>query len=200
MSAPSALVGESREGSGVTSRLLLCYLDLAGGREAVDPVLAPRGLTGAGAELWDENAWFSFDTKIRLFEATQEVLDKPDFLEEMGALALDLNVGGALKVALRTLGSPQFVYRNIVRANARFNGSHVMELLEIANGHARVGFGEIGGGRRFHPLDCAYNRALLPSVPRLFGLPAARIAHPQCVADGADTCIYELTWQEQATG
>ena len=200
MSAQNALASEAREASGVTSRLLLCYLERVGGREAIDAVLDRCGLTDSEAALWDENTWFSFETKIRLFEATQKVLDKPDFLEEMGALALDLNVAGALKVALRTLGSPQFVYRNIVRANARFNGSHVMELLEVGNGHARMSFREIGGGRRFHPLDCEYNRALLPAVPRLFGLPSARLAHPQCVADGADACVYELTWQEQSTG
>src|SRR3954447_1266659 len=159
MSTQSALRREAREASGVTSRLLLCYLDRVGGREAIDAVLARTGLTDAEAALWDENTWFSFETKIRLFEATQEVLDKPDFLDEMGALALDLNVAGALKVALRTLGSPQFVYRNVVRANARFNGSHVMEMVEIGNGHARVRYRDAQGGRRFHQLDCQYNRS-----------------------------------------
>ena len=49
-------------------------------------------------------------------------------------MAIDLNVAGALKVALRTLGTPQFVYRNVVRANARFNGSHVMEMWRSATG------------------------------------------------------------------
>src|SRR3954453_1567968 len=129
MSTQSALSSEAREASGVTSRLLLCYLERVGGREAIDAVLARTGLTEAESELWDENAWFSFETKIRLFEAAQDVLDKPEFLDEMGAMALDLNVAGALKVALRTLGSPQFVYRNVVRANAGFNGSHMREMV-----------------------------------------------------------------------
>ena len=200
MSSQSALPGEAREASGVTSRLLLCYLERVGGREAIDEVLARTGLTGEEAALWDENTWFSFETKIRLFEAASDVLDNPRFLDEMGALALDLNVAGALKVALRTLGSPQFVYRNVVRANARFNGSHVMEMVEIGNGHARVRYRDAQGGRRFHPLDCRYNRSLLPQVPRLFGLPAGRVEHRQCVADGAEACVYELTWQEQAHG
>src|SRR5213078_918487 len=68
MSAQHALAGEARESSGVTSRLLLCYLDRVGGREAIDAVLARCGLADAEAELWDENTWFSFETKIRLFE------------------------------------------------------------------------------------------------------------------------------------
>src|SRR3954464_3563859 len=159
MSAESALSGEAREASGVTSRLLLCYLERVGGREAIDEVLARTGLADDEAALWDENTWFSFETKIRLFEAAGEVLDNPRFLDEMGALALDLNVAGALKVALRTLGSPQFVYRPVLRATARFTGRRVLGMVEMGTGHARVRSGAAQGARRFHPLDCRYNRS-----------------------------------------
>ncbi|MCW2966371.1 MAG: diguanylate cyclase with sensor, partial [Solirubrobacteraceae bacterium] len=184
----------------MTSALLLGYLDRAGGQEAIDAVLERCGLTGCEAALRDENCWFSWETKVALFEASVAVLGDPDFLDAMAATALDMNVAGALKVALRTLGTPQFVYRNIVRANARFNGSHEMEMLAVGAGHVRVAFREIGGGRRFHPLDCRYNQAMLPVVPRLFGLPTAGLTHAQCVGDGAEACIYDLTWREQRGG
>lgn len=198
-SSPSArLSGEARETAGVTTALLLAYLERVGGPETVAAVLARCGLEGCEQALLDENTWVSWETKIALFQAAADVLDDPDFLDEMAAMALDLNVAGALKVALRTLGTPAFVYRNIVRANARFNGSHAMELLDIGNSHARIRFFELDGGRRFHALDCRYNRALLPIVPCLFGLPAAKVHHRQCVADGADACVYELTWTERA--
>ena len=187
-------VDEARETAGITTALLLAYLERAGGREAVGEVLRRCGLEGREAALRDESCWFSFETKIALFEASADVLDDPDFFDGMAAMALDLNVAGALKVALRTFGSPELVYRNIVRANARFNGSHKMEMLAVGPGHARVSFREIGGGPRFHPLDCRYNQALLPIVPRLFGLPDARLTHPECVADGADACVYDMTW------
>ena len=75
MSAQGALSGEAREASGVTSRLLLCYLERVGGREAIDEVLARTGLTEAEAALWDENTWFSFETKIRLFELNASLYD-----------------------------------------------------------------------------------------------------------------------------
>ena len=64
----------------------------------------------------------------------------------------DANIAGGLKVALRTLGSPQLVFRNIVRANARFVRSHVLELLQLEQGHAVLRFSEIGGGHRHHQL------------------------------------------------
>ncbi len=188
---------EAAETSGVTSALLLDYVDAAGGREAVLEVLRRCGLEECEAELRDENSWFSWETKIELFKATAAVLDKPDFLREMAGNALDSNVAGALKVALRTLGSPQFVFRNIVRANARFVRSHVLELLELEEGHALLRFSEIGEGHRYHHLDCAYTAGLLAIVPGLFGLPAAQVSHAQCAAEGADACIFELRWMER---
>jgi diguanylate cyclase (GGDEF)-like protein len=197
--SPSPLAQQAREASGVTSSLLLGYLDRVGGADAVDGVLRRCGLTGCAQELRDENCWFSWETKVALFEATAEVLGKPDFVHEMASMALDLNVAGALKIALRTLGSPQFVYRNIVRANARFNGSHSMELIELDAGHARIRFAEIGDAGRFHRLDCEYTAAMLPLVPRLFGLPPATLSHPHCAGDGADACVYHLSWREHAT-
>lgn len=191
------LRGEAAETSGVTSALLLDYLDQVGGPDAVLAVLRRCGLEDCAADLRDENSWFSWETKIQLFEATAAVLDKPDFLTEMAGTALDSNVAGALKVALRTLGSPQFVFRNIVRANARFVRSHVLELLKLENGHAVLRFSEIGDGHRYHHLDCAYTAGLLALVPGLFGLPAAQVSHAQCAADGADACVFELHWMER---
>src|SRR5581483_4051991 len=149
-SGGSPLVGQARETSGVTSVLLLAYLDHVGGASAISEVLARCGLSQCEEELRDENSWFSWQTKIDLFEATADVLGKPDFLEEMAELALDVNVGGAVRIALRTLGSPQLVYRSVVRANARFNGSHAMELVSLGRGEACTRFVDISGQRRFH--------------------------------------------------
>jgi diguanylate cyclase (GGDEF)-like protein len=195
----SELSGQARETSGVTSALMLAYLDRTGGPDAVAEVLHRCGLSGCEAELRDENCWFSWETKIALFEATAHVLGNPDFLADMAALALDMKVAGGLKVALRTLGSPQLVYRSVVRANARFNGSHAMELVSIGDGQARIRFVEISGERRFHHLDCEYSAAMLRIVPELFGLPRAQLTHVECVGDGADSCVYDLRWHEHVS-
>jgi diguanylate cyclase (GGDEF)-like protein/putative nucleotidyltransferase with HDIG domain len=200
-SAPelATLRGQPRETSGVTSALLLAYLERVGGAAAVAEVLRRTGLSECEAELREENAWFSWQTKIELLEASAAVLEDPLFVFAMAAMALDLNVAGGLKVALRTLGSPQLVYRSIVRANARFNGSHAMELISITRDSARMRFFDISGERRFHRLDCDYSTAMLCVVPELFGLPRAHVTHLQCVGDGADACVYELHWSEHAS-
>src|SRR6266545_2842847 len=120
---------EARETSGMTSKLVLAHAERMGGRGAVEAVLLRCGLESREAELRDENSWFSYENKIRLFEALAEVLDDPHVTRRMGETVLDLSVGEGLRATLRALGTPGLVYRNVVRANARFSAVQGMELL-----------------------------------------------------------------------
>ena len=83
---------EGHQTSGLTSRLILAYVEREGGRPAVDALLARVGSQDHEEQLRDENFWFNFATKIRLFEAAAEVLDDPDVALHIGAAALQLNV------------------------------------------------------------------------------------------------------------
>src|SRR5437868_4377815 len=104
---------EARETSGITSNLVLTYADRHGGPSAVAEILRRCGLEHREAELRDDGSWFSFATKIRLFEAAAEVLEDPLVMRHVGESALDLSVGEGLKAALRALGTPGLVYRNV---------------------------------------------------------------------------------------
>jgi diguanylate cyclase (GGDEF)-like protein/putative nucleotidyltransferase with HDIG domain len=184
---------EARETSGMTSKLVLAYAEKQGGRDAVEQILRRCGLEDREAHLRDEGSWFSFDAKIRLFEAAAEVLDDQHVMRRVGESALELSVGEGLKAALRALGTPSLVYRNVVRANAKFNTVQGMELLEIGRDHARVRFVDLAGVG-FHRLDCDYTAGLLSCVPVLFGQPTARISHAVCGVGGAEACIYDISW------
>ena len=185
---------EAHETSGMTSRLILAYVERRGGRPAVERVLQLCGLEDAESDLLTESHWFSFATKIRLFQAAAEVLDDPFVPRHMGERAIELNVGEGLKLALRALGSPRLVYENIVRANGKFSTTAEMRLLEASSSHARIAYVDVTG-TPFHPLDCQYNIGMLSCVPRLFGLPLGRVSHPVCMADGGNTCVYDVSWE-----
>src|SRR5688572_3892488 len=92
---------EARETSGMTSRLMLAYAERVGGRDAATEVLRRAGLSDREAELRDENAWFSLETKLALFEALAETFDDPEATWRAGSMALKLSVADSLKVALR---------------------------------------------------------------------------------------------------
>jgi diguanylate cyclase (GGDEF)-like protein len=187
-----------RETNAITSRLVLLYVDRVGGPLAVDRVLARCGMSDRKEQLLDENYWFSYTEKIALFEAAAETLDDPKVMLHVADIALELNVAGGLKIALRALGSPRFVYQNIVRANAKFSGSHSMEILDIGPDHARISYRDLTDASRYHPLDCQYNQGMLACVPELFGHRAARIAHHVCGCKGGPACIYDLSWDTGA--
>ena len=185
---------EARETSGMTSRLILAYVEHRGGRAAVDRVLEICRLEDAEPDLRNEGHWFSFATKIRLLMAAAEVLDDPQVARHLGECAIDLNVGEALKLTLRALGSPRLVYENVVRANGKFTTTARMDLLESSSSHARIAYVDVSG-TRFHPLDCQYNQGMLSCVPVLFGLPLAHVSHPICAGDGEEACVYDVSWE-----
>src|SRR2546422_4964571 len=122
---------EPRETSGMTSKLVLSYVERQGGEAAVKEVLSRCGLADREQSLRNESSWFSFNAKIQLFEAAAEVLGDPQVMRRVGESALDLSVAAGLKAALRALGTPGLVYRNVVRANAKFNTVQGMELVEV---------------------------------------------------------------------
>jgi diguanylate cyclase (GGDEF)-like protein len=186
-------------GSGLTSRLILTYIEREAGGQAVDRVLALADLSDAKEDLRDENHWFSYETKLALWSAAEEVLDDPEIAEHVGAAALDLSVAMGLKHTLRALGTPGFVYGNVVRANAKFNWAHQLVVVERSAARVRMRYTDMAGVG-YHRYDCAYTKGLLATVPQLFGLPLAHVAHPVCGAHGGPWCEFDVRWSTGTHG
>src|SRR3954465_12549451 len=68
---------ESRQTGGVTTRLILDYVEREGGREALERLLRSRGLGHRESDLRNEDNWCSYATKIAMLEGAAEVLDDP---------------------------------------------------------------------------------------------------------------------------
>lgn len=183
----------ARACSGLTSRLILSYVEREAGRGAVDELLSRTGLSAHEGELRDENSWFAFETKVKLWEAAAAVTGDDRIAEHVGESALDFSIGLGLKRALRALGSPEFIYRNVGRANSKFNCTHQFEPVVSEPGHLRLAFRDISG-IGYHHFDCGYTTGLLRTVPQLFGFPPARVSHQFCGAAGAEHCEFDVQW------
>jgi diguanylate cyclase (GGDEF)-like protein len=183
----------SRACSGLTTRLILSYVEREAGRPAVAEVLDRAGFSDREAELRDERNWFTFEEKVRLFEAAAEVTGDSRVAERIGESVLEFSIGLALKRALRALGGPDFVYRNVARANSKFNWAHEMELVVAEPGHLRLSYRDVSGVG-YHAYDCQYTTGLLRTVPQLFGFSPARVSHQFCGSAGADHCQFDVQW------
>ena len=167
------------------------------GRQGVDELLTRAGLTEREDELRDENSWFSFEEKIRLWDAVAVVTGDPSVAVRVGECSVDFNIALTLKRALHAMGSPDFVYRNVARANSKFNWAHSLEITDRDRGRVRLRYQDISGVG-YHHYDCDYTIGLLSVVPRLFGLPPARVSHPVCGAQGGACCLFDVQWSAEA--
>jgi diguanylate cyclase (GGDEF)-like protein len=182
-------------GSGITSGLILAYIERHLGKPAVQEVLERAGLADREQELRDENTWFSFEEKIRLWEAAEAMTGEPRIAVRVGESALELRVGMGLMRTLRALGSPDLVYRNVVRANSKFNWAHTLEVVGRAQGRVQLAYRDVAG-IGYHRYDCDYTMGLLRAVPLLFGMPPADVEHVNCGVRGDDCCLFEVSWSE----
>lgn len=184
------------ETSGVTTMLILGYVRQRAGDRAVEEVLRLADVPESPAQLENEAAWCSYDTRIRLFEAATTVLGDPRTPRSIGAEALRLGLNHSLVLLLRALGSPWQVYRQLPRSVPKFSTTSTMEVLEHGAEHATIRF-RLHDGYRHSRLDCAYAQGLIATVPEIFGLPPARILHEECQSDGHPACLYHVTWSRR---
>jgi diguanylate cyclase (GGDEF)-like protein len=187
---------DSHEISGLTARLILAYVERERGRAGVEAVLDACDLGHAEEQLRDETRWRDFHTHMRIFEAAARVLDDPAVARKVGAAAIDLEVLPGLKRALRGLGGTRIVYAQLARLARKFISTHRWELIELGQTRARYSYRDLAGAG-YHPADCQYNVGLLSCIPTLFGSLPARVRHTECALDGADACLYEVSWSEE---
>jgi diguanylate cyclase (GGDEF)-like protein len=185
---------QARETAGITTRLIIEETRRWGGDQAVMRLLELAGETGRLDDLSDERSWFSYETKIALFEAAAELTGEPHIARHMGAALLRSRIGRALLLMLTLLGSPAQLLRSIDRASAKFNTVGDMKLLAHGRRSATISY-RLHPGYRPSRHDCDLNIGLLGHVPALYGLPPANITYSHCQIDGAGECVYELTWR-----
>src|SRR3954468_23702560 len=94
---------EARQTGGVTTSLILDYVEREGGREAVGRLLRRAGVEHREEELRDEDNWSSYSTKIAMLEAAAEVLDDPLAARHIGEAGMDFNIAPGLILSLRAL-------------------------------------------------------------------------------------------------
>ncbi len=185
--------------SGLTSRLILTYVERAAGQRAVEAVVRRAGLVGREHDLRDPSHWFEFSTKVALFRAAASVLGRPDVAWRIGQAAADAPALSGFKLALRAVGTPRLVYGVLPGTAGRLTRAHRLELLHLEDGFARFRYVDVAGVG-YNAFDCQYTSGMLSAVPTMFGEPHAHVDHTSCRLNGAADCIHEVEWQGQRSG
>ena len=187
---------QPRETAGVTTRLIVTVLRRRGGDELVHRVLRRAGEMRPVAVLEDERSWTSYDRKIELFAAAAVETGEPEIARLIGEQVLETTVAASVRSLLEVLGSPRQVLRSVAKANAKFSTIATMAAAHLGRNDARITY-RVHDGIEPSIHDCLYTRGILSQAPVLFGLPAARIDHPECQVTGAPRCVYDVTWRDR---
>ncbi len=165
------------------------------GESALPELIEAAGSTRTLEFLEDITNWISAQEAIDLFAAAAEVTGDPEVARKVGENAVRQYAGTQVATALRSLGSPEELLRQITIVAGKFSTVSHMEIEELSPGHAVV--------RRFteppHPSAtclCEWALGLLSIAPMLYGVPSASVRELECESNGAASCAIEIRWDD----
>lgn len=167
------------------------------GEGAVRALLATVGIPPSIVD--SDTGWISVAAARRALTALATALGA-EALESRGPWMTHPEVLGAYVRMLRVASAPADAYRYLSANSGESTRVGAYELVSVGPGHAELVYRPRpeAESEQDDPLLCLARRAELVSVPRIWGLPDARIAHSTCIADGADECRYVLDWSPPA--
>jgi diguanylate cyclase (GGDEF)-like protein len=177
--------------------VLLARVRVHGGDEAVDRLLRDTRSLRSVAYLQDIGNWVSYDEAIALFRVGEDITGDPLFARRLGEDAVRQLTGSPVAALLRSLGSPEEVYRQMAPTAAKFSTVVAPDFPEVGPGYAELRFVARDGFPR-DPRHCQWTRGLLTQPTVLFGLPPAHVEHAECAADGiVEGCRYRVSWDPE---
>ena len=140
----------------------------------------------------DETNWISFDFAQRLIESFTRASGNPDYAREAGREVSSPAVLGAAHSLLRAFGSPQLLFRAILRLLPLMNRVGKFEVEHLTRTSLRLTYlSSIAEPNRHF---CEYRMGQFESLPEIWGLPRAEAIESTCQVNGDPRCTYEFKW------
>lgn len=124
------------------------------------------------------------------------------FVETTGEKNLAYLMGRDLPNSLGTVGgfvagllSPAMLMKTLPQVEKRLSLKSINTISKVGENRFRVVM-TFKDGFREHPFVCANRIGCYESLPLYFGLPYAKVEHPQCVHRGEGPCTYYISFPE----
>ena len=176
------------------SAVLLAEITELAGREAIPELLRVAGSSRTTDYLSDISNWISYDEAIALWRAGMQVSHNPQLPTLTGRRAARRLSSSPVAALLRSLGSPENIYRQITTTASKFSTVSRLDAVETGPGFAVLTSTPTDGFPRAAE-HCAWTIGMLSTTTILFGMPPAHVEHDRCAALGAPECTYQITWR-----
>ena len=178
------------------SSVLLRLVRRMRGEDGLKELLELAGSTRSVAYLDDTTNWISLDESLALFKAAAEVTGDAQIARRVGEEAVAQHAGTPVATLLRSLGSPEEVYRQITLSASKFTTITDLEPLEVEPGRALI-VSRVHAGFERTREHCDWAQGLLGQPTVLFGLPPATVEETTCQARGDACCTYQVAWDAE---
>jgi hypothetical protein len=108
------------------------------GENGLTELLERSGSERSLAYLDDLTNWISYDEAMALFEAAIEVTGDEQIARQIGEETLAQHAGTPVATLMRSLGSPEEIYRQITQAGSKFTTVSKLDAKEVAPGRAVI--------------------------------------------------------------
>jgi diguanylate cyclase (GGDEF)-like protein len=166
------------------------------GEDGLTRLLELSGSSRSIAYLDDLTNWISYEEAVALFSAAAEVTGDEQIARRVGEETLAQHAGTPVATLMRSLGSPEAIYEQITQAGSKFSTISTLEAIEVTPGRAVLREWEHDGFARTKS-HCEWAQGLMSQPTVLFGLPPATVTESACQAEGAEACVYEVTWDAE---
>jgi diguanylate cyclase (GGDEF)-like protein len=176
------------------SAVLLAEVAELAGNDAIPELLRTAGSTRTVEYLSDISNWISYDEAVALWRAGMQVTHNPQLPTLTGRRAARRLSSSPVAALLRSLGSPENIYRQITTTASKFTTVVRLDAVEAGPGFAVITSTPINGFPRAAE-HCGWTIGMLSTTTILFGMPPAHVEHDCCAALGASECTYRVTWR-----
>lgn len=186
----------------------LHYFEEVGGIALVEAVIKDAGLPRSYLE--DTSGWVSIEYLERFTVSVVKHLGHGEVLPpyedevyrhwyELGRRSMQRDALGPAWVALQAMGSPAALLQRIGAAAGRGNRAVAIEGRILGQGLAEVTCRPVTPGRGWYIPSCWNFKAILETLPTIWGLPAGHVEHTQCMFDRANpakACVYRVRYRD----
>lgn len=145
--------------------------------------------------LVDSAYWVSYGFTLRLFANAKQILGGSNNLIKAGELAT-IDHFSKSSFFLSRIFNAKFVCKQAPKLNARFNRTKTVELTELTNNSAKF---ELHHHPNFMASKdiCNWNIGIYTGLAKMTGVKEAKCEEITCAAEGADCCVFLLTWTKE---
>jgi signal transduction histidine kinase len=145
----------------------------------------------------NNNNWVSYEYLLKLLDQIVEYTNDPNIMYRYGLNTVKYSdTWGVLKTIFTLISAPSFLYKSVVKFHSRFAKQCIFKINQTKKNRVEI---ELIYKNSYNQTrnNCLNIQGSLASLPTYFGLPIAEIKELQCAAQGAKSCVYEITWQRE---